>query len=62
MHINMWYGHKFEKGKYGANANFNDLAGTYYGLIYNEKGKIIGDFTCDDSTTISEYFNIKWNS
>ena len=60
MIIDMWYGDKFEKGKYGADAFFNGLTGKYSGWIYNESGKIIGDYSSDNSVEIGENFKIEW--
>lgn len=60
MTIDMWYGDKFVKGKYGADAYFNDLTGKYWGWIYNAHGKIIGDYTTANSVEIEHNFQIKW--
>lgn len=59
MKIDMWYGDKFESGKYGADAYFTPENG-YRGNIYNENGKMIGDYHTDDSTKIEKCFLIDW--
>lgn len=59
-YIDMWYGDKFESGKYGADAYFTPGNG-YSGNIYNSEGKAIGDYHTDDSIKISKWFLIKWN-
>ena len=58
--IDMWYGDKFEPMKYGADAWFSDADGVYRGNIYDETGKVIGDYTADDSSLISKNFQIDW--
>ena len=60
MIIDMWYGDKFEPKKYGADAQFNGLTCQYSGWIYNEHGKIIGDYTTFDSIEIENNFKIEW--
>lgn len=57
--IDMWYGDKFEPMKYGADASVYGN-GEYRGNIYDNSGKIIGDYTADDSTLISKNFQIDW--
>lgn len=56
--IDMWYGDKFVPRKYGADASFYGNDGEYRGNIYNESGKIIGDYTSDNSVLIEENFLI----
>ena len=58
--IDMWYGDKFEPMKYGADAWFSDADAVYRGNIYDDSGKIIGDYTADDSSLISKNFQIDW--
>ena len=60
LDIDMWYGDEFEPMKYGADAYFNDLSATYWGWIYDDSGKRIGDYTADDSLVISDNFMIDW--
>ena len=60
MKIDMWYGDKFKPKKYGADAYFNNLTCQYWGWIYNEHGKIIGDYTTNNSVKISDNFKIEW--
>lgn len=56
--IDMWYGDKFVPRKYGADASFYGNDGEYRGNIYNESGKIIGDYTSDNSVLIEKNFLI----
>ena len=58
--IDMWYDDEFEPKKYGADAWFNDLEAYYWGWIYDETGKKIGDYKADDSVIIGKYFLIDW--
>jgi hypothetical protein len=60
MKIDMWYGHKFEKKKFGADAFFTPGNG-YSGNIYDENGKAIGDYRTQNSVEIEKNFLIKWN-
>lgn len=62
MIIDMWHGNKFEPKKYKADAYFNDLSCKYYGWIYNENNKIIGDYTASNSIEIENNFQIEWRS
>lgn len=55
--IDMWYGDKFVPRKYGADASVYGN-GEYRGNIYNESGKIIGDYTSDNSVLIEKNFLI----
>ena len=61
MKIDMWYKDRFKKGKYGADAYFTPGNG-YAGNIYDETGKMIGDYRTENSVEIEEYFLIKWNN
>ena len=61
MAIDMWYGDEFESGKYGADAYFTPSNG-YRGNIYDENGKVIGDYHTDDSVKIQKLFRIEWNN
>jgi hypothetical protein len=61
LDVDMWYGDEFVPGKYGADAFFNDMSGIYTGNIYDENGKRIGDYSCDDSVEIEDNFQIAWN-
>lgn len=61
INIDMWYGDMFEPMKYGADASFNDNGGYYTGNIYNDNGKIIGDYYSENSVWIEQNFKIKWN-
>ena len=60
MKIDMWYGDRFQKGKYGADAYFTHGNG-YSGNIYDSTGKVIGDYRTQDSVEIEKAFLIKWN-
>lgn len=55
--IDMWYGDKFVPRKYGADASVYGN-GEYRGHIYDDSGKIIGDYTSDNSVLIEENFLI----
>lgn len=61
LDIDMWYGDEFVPKKYGADAYFNDLESYYWGWIYDDSGKKIGDYTTTDSTAVSKNFQIAWN-
>ena len=61
MKIDMWYGDKFEKGKYGADAYFTPGNG-YAGNIYDNTGKTIGDYKMNNSVEIEKNFLIEWKS
>ena len=61
LNIDMWYGDKFEPKKYGADSFFSDMYGTYFGNIYDSNGKIIGDYSGDDSVLVEQNFLVKWN-
>lgn len=57
--IDMWYKDKFEPKKYRVDACFypqGSFGYQYRGNIYNEDGKVIGDYATDDSCLISENF------
>lgn len=58
MRIDMWYGNKFKRGLYAADAFFTPYNG-YSGNIYDETGKPIGDYHTEDSTEIEAYFQCK---
>lgn len=59
--IDMWYGDKFQPKKYGADAFFIPSEGYYRGHIYNDNGKIIGDYFCEDSVKIEQIFLISFD-
>lgn len=57
--VDMWYGDKFEPEKFRADATFypQGCFGYHYrGNIFNDDGKIIGDYAAVDSITISRNF------
>jgi hypothetical protein len=59
----MWYGDRFNPMKYHADADFfphGSFGFSYRGHIYDDKGKIIGDYAANDSTWIEENFIIEW--
>ncbi len=60
LKVDMWYKDMFIKKKYRADAHFNGLDSTYAGNIYNEDGKVIGDYISDDSIEIESAFIIQW--
>ena len=59
-HVDMWYGDPFLAGKYGADAYWSDTDGVYRGNIYDDTGRIIGDYQSPDSTWIQNKFLIEW--
>ena len=63
LKIDMWYGEKFNKRVHAATATFNDLTATYSGFIYRlDNGKIVGDYTADNSEEITRAFKIAWKN
>ncbi len=60
LNIDMWYGNEFVPGQYGADSFFNDNSAIYWGWIYDDAGKIIGDYETDDSVLVQENFLIDW--
>ena len=60
LNIDMWYGDKFEPMMYGADAYFSGSDYVYRGNIYNDQGKVIGDYESDDSSFIGKNFLIDW--
>jgi hypothetical protein len=60
LNIDMWYGDKFEPMMYGADAYFSGSDYVYRGNIYNDQGKVIGDYESDDSSFIGKNLLIDW--
>lgn len=60
-YIDLWYGDKHKPKKYAADAFFNDTDGTYYGNIYTDEGKIIGDYHAQTWEYADRNFRINWN-
>ena len=63
MKIDMWHGDKFIPGKYRADASFyphGSFGYCYRGNIYNEAGKVIGDYASNDSVEIDNASIIDW--
>ena len=58
--VDMWYGDTFLKKKYRADAYFSDTDCIYRGNIYDESGKIIGDYESSVSVWIENNFIIHW--
>lgn len=58
--VDMWYGNPFMGKKYAADAFFSDTDCVYRGNIYDENGRMIGDYESSDSTWIEQRFNICW--
>lgn len=61
MKIDMWHGDEFVKGKYRANFYFypnNSFGYCYRGNIFDDTGKVIGDYACNDSVEIAEVFKL----
>lgn len=52
--IDMWYGNKVEDVDQ-ITVSFYDLDCVYRGNLY-KKGKIIGDYSCDDSVELQKRF------
>lgn len=61
-YVDMWYDDPFIPGKYGADAFWSDTDCVYRGNIYDETGRVIGDYQSPDSTWIEKKFRIQWNS
>jgi hypothetical protein len=59
--IDMWYDDEFVPMKYGADAFFSGCDCVYRGNIYDDSGKMIGDYISPDSVWIEKNFKIKWN-
>ena len=62
--IDYWYGNKHEPRKYHADASFyphGSFGYCYRGNIYDETGKMIGDYATNDSTWIEKQFIINFN-
>ena len=47
--VDMWYRDVFVPQKYAADVRFSDYDCVYRENIYDEKGKIIGDYESPDS-------------
>lgn len=58
--VDMWYRDIFVPQKYAADVRFSDCDCVYRGNIYDEKGKIIGDYESPDSCWLEKNFNITW--
>lgn len=61
MKIDMWYGDEFVVGKYRADYYFyphGSFGYAYRGNIFNDTGKPIGDYACNDSVEIGKNFRI----
>lgn len=54
-----WYGNKKEDVK-KIDCFFSDRDCLYRGNMYDEDGKIIGDFVTDDSSAIEKYFGVSF--
>lgn len=59
-YVDMWYGDPFIPKKYGADARWSDIDCVYRGNIYDDTGRIIGDYQSPDSTWIQNKFLIEW--
>lgn len=59
-YVDMWYDDPFIPSKYGADAYWSDTDGVYRGNIYDDTGRIIGDYQSPDSTWIEKKFRINW--
>ena len=58
--VDMWYNHPFIKKVYFADAFFSDCDCVYRGNIYDENGKVVGDYTTTDSVWIENSFKVKF--
>ena len=54
-----WYGNNKEDVK-RIDCFFFDTDCVYRGNMYDEDGKIIGDFLTDDSSSIEKYFGVSF--
>lgn len=59
--VDMWYGDEFVSKKYYADCFFSDLDFQYRGNIYDETGKIIGDYATNKASWVQEKFNISFD-
>lgn len=53
MKYDFWYGHTL-KDVAAVTCTFYDNDGVYRGNMYDNAGRIIGDFTCNDSVKIEK--------
>ena len=58
--IDMWYGNLFVPKKFRADVFFSDVDCVYRGNIYDESGKMIGDYESPDSVWVEKNFVIRW--
>lgn len=61
MRIDMWHGDKFIPGKYYADYYFypnNSFGYCYRGNIFDDMGKAIGDYACNNSVEIKKAFKL----
>ncbi len=63
MKIDMWFNNEFVPGKYYANTCFfpdGPSEYIYRGNIFDDTGKTIGDYACNDSVEIEKLFITDW--
>lgn len=61
--VDMWFGDKFKPKKYYADVVFyphGSFGYSYRGNIYNDQGKVIGDYEANNSKVIEDNFIINW--
>lgn len=61
LNIDMWNDDEFIPNRYGADCFCNDLSGTCWGWIYDDAGKIIGDYESDDSVLVGDNFLVDFD-
>lgn len=60
LNIDFWYGDTLQDVK-SIDCFFSDVDCIYRGNMYNADRKIIGDYSCSDSVTIEEVFNVRFS-
>lgn len=60
--VDYWYKleAKAEGRKLKADASWSDIDCVYRGNIYDNNGKIIGDYTSSDWEWINRHFDVRW--
>lgn len=56
LKIDLWYNDNISDISYIGNITFNDIDCNYRGHVFTEKGRLIGDFTCNDSVELEKRF------
>ena len=59
--IDMWYGDKFDQQRHRIDVFFSDIDCEYRGNIYDENGRIIGDYSTTDSVMLQKKFGVEFS-